>query len=299
MNGDNGRVSQSITPAAEPPAVWRWFRRSLLAETGARYWTINGPTWAAATALRILLATLPTILISLVLVSQILDPGASVASRAQIARAAPSTLRAPILAELTSLRSSGGVGAISLVALLWTGSGLFGCLESFLAAAYGIPGRSLWRQKLLAFAMVAVLAVVAAASLIVSVKSARPIAATGLAATQRAALAATSRPHGTLQAVVAVLIAAALFSLLYHVLPNRRIPLRQTTPGAVFAAAGVAILTLVWPLYVRLADHGTSSSRAVLLLFVAVATYVYVFAEIVVTGGVLNAVIYRRGSGTP
>ena len=273
-------------------AAWGRLRESLTWGVVSRYWEINGPTWAAALALRILLAVVPLILLSLILVGFLLDTQANQASVAQIARATPAALRQSVVAELQSLRDSDGLGVVSFLFLLWTGSGVFGCFESCLAAAYSIPGRSLKRQKLLTLIFVVLLVAVAAAALALAA-SAQPVPGHITAGAGRPG----ARFAGLLSALLPVTFALVTFLAMYQVLPNTKLRWRDSIPGSLFAVLGATALTLLWPLYQHFSAQSPSASRALLVLLVAVVTYAYLLAEIVVLGAVINAELLRRRSG--
>ena len=268
-------------------AAMEYWRRSLLRATIDRYWSMNGPTWAAAVALRIIQATIPTLVFCLALVSLVIDPHTDSAARAGIAAATPAVLRSSVVAELTTLHNDGGIGVLSFVVLLWTGSGVFGCLESCMARAYGTTGRSLKRQKLLAFGLWAGIALVMALWLVWSVSR----QATGARA---GAIAGPSKAVSIGHMVTFMLVAATI-GFIYHVLPDLRLPWRHTVPGAGTALLGGVLLSVIWPIYAHLAGQ-TSSSHAAFILLVAVVTYVYVFSEIAVLGIALNAVVRERSA---
>ena len=158
-----------------------------------------------------------------------------------------------------------------------------------MATAYGTKGRSLKRQKLLAFAMLGTVALAMAGWIIWAV-SAKPMR-------NRFGVVVQNGNSPSIKGLVAICLIAALVGVTYHVLPNVRLKWRQSLPGAITALAGAILLSAIWPIYSHFAGQ-TLSTHAVFFLLVVVVTYVYLLAEIVAMGIALNGVIYQRSKET-
>jgi uncharacterized BrkB/YihY/UPF0761 family membrane protein len=98
----------------------------------------------------------------------------------------------------------------------------------------------------------------------------------------------------TLQPVAGVLIGVALFTLVLRVLPRCRQRWTDVLPGVVLAAAGNALLNLIWPVYLRYAASTLTVSYLVFGFVVAIATYVSLLAQLVVLAITLNATLRAR-----
>lgn len=85
----------------------------------------------------------------------------------------------------------------------------------------------------------------------------------------------------------------AVFSLLYTIIPNRRLTLRQALPGAVFASVAWALSSLAFSFYVdRFANYARlyGSLGGVVILLV----WLYLTSVVLLIGSELNAALYFR-----
>lgn len=98
----------------------------------------------------------------------------------------------------------------------------------------------------------------------------------------------------TLQPVAGVLIGVALFTLVFRLLPTCRQRWVDVLPGVVLAAAGNALLNLIWPVYLRYAASTLTVSYVVFGFVVAIATYASLLAQVVVLALTVNATLRAR-----
>jgi uncharacterized BrkB/YihY/UPF0761 family membrane protein len=276
-------------------------RPGLAVAVAQRYWAAGGPNWAAAVGLRLLLALLPIAVLAGLVIQAVLPPPAAPATTTPARLGARGGTRILQSEEsLTGLLSglignlhqpSHTLGALSLLGLLWIGSGLFACLESATAVIYHTPTRSYLRQRALGIALVLFFAAVVVAGILSSVllfPLASAVQGTGVVG--RTAVNARL----TLQPVAGVLIGVAVFTLVFRVLPTCRQRWTDVLPGVVLAAAGSALLNLIWPVYVRSAASTLTVSYLVFGFVVAIATYVSLLAQLVVLAITLNATLRAR-----
>lgn len=264
-----------------------------------RYWSGNGPNWAAAVGLRLLLALLPIAVLAGLAIRAVLHtpPATSTAGRlglratARIAQSEQSltSLLSSLIGDLN--HSGHTLGILSVIGLLWIGSGLFACLESCTAALYGTRGRPYLHQRALGIGLVVAFAALVVAGILLSVLL-FPLGS----AVQRTGTLGQSAVHNrlTLQPAAGIVIGVALFALVFRVLPTCRQRWVDILPGVVTAAAANALLNLIWPLYLRYATSTLTVSYVVFGFVVAIATYVSVLSQLVVLSISLNATLRAR-----
>ncbi|MEA2616295.1 MAG: Virulence factor BrkB [Chloroflexota bacterium] len=265
-----------------------------------RYWTAGGPNWAAAVGLRLLLALLPIAVLAGLVIQAVLPqpappatpparPGVRGGTRILQSEESLTGLLSGLIGNLH--QPSHTLGILSLLGLLWIGSGLFACLESATAVIYHTPARSYLRQRALGIALVLAFAAVVVAGILSSVLL-FPLGS----AVQRTGVVGSTAVNArlTLQPVAGVLIGVALFTLVFRVLPTCRQRWTDVLPGVVLAAAGNALLNLIWPVYLRSAASTLTVSYLVFGFVVAIATYVSLLAQLVVLAITLNATLRAR-----
>ncbi len=251
--------------------------------------------------LRLLLALLPiAVLAGLVIQAVLPQPaapttptparlGVRAGTRVLQGEESPTALLSGLIGNLH--QSGHTLGILSLLGLLWIGSGLFACRESATAVIYGSRGRSYLRQRALGIALVLAFAALVVAGILLSVLL-FPLGS----AVQRTEGAGRSAVNArlTLQPVAGVLIGLALFALVLRVLPTCRQRWRDVLPGVVLVAAGNALLNLIWPVHLRYAASTLTVSYLVFGFVVAIASYVSLLAQLVVIAISLNATLHAR-----
>ncbi|HWQ57987.1 MAG TPA: YihY/virulence factor BrkB family protein [Clostridia bacterium] len=176
--------------------------------------------------------------------------------------------------------------SLSMIFTLWTASNGFAALARGFNKAYGAEEtRGFFRVRALSLLFVPLvsLAIVLEAVAVVF----------GNALLYRAALASALSPAAlkllhTLRFVLPSLTLVLLFSLLYAVIPNRRISFRQALPGAAFASVAWAFASLAFSYYVdRFADYARlyGSLGGVIILLV----WLYLTSVVLLVGSEINA----------
>jgi membrane protein len=251
-----------------------------------RYLDANGPNWATLIAWNTLFAMFPIVLVAATVVGFVLNnQGIAEGLEQQVVNAFPGKKNQDqILGALHAFRDRSGLLAVVAVAgLLWGGSALFGAIEQGLCALYGCRPRDFIRQKLMAFAMILLFTVLAL-----------PLVASGSLLPALESLPAV--PSFLRTGVVALLLqlaagafdAAVLFLAIFYVVPNRRQRIRRVLPGALAAGIMLEGLTLLFPLYFKLAG-GFATWGATFALFFLLMTYVFLLGQILMIAGALNA----------
>src|SRR5215472_8411924 len=190
-----------------------------------------------------------------------------------------------LIQGINSLQNQTGLFALlALVGFIWTGSGLFGAMESVFAVVFETPGRPFVRQKLMAILMMALFVVLAV--LAVGTSALVPLL-------DEIPWMPISLTHGdtgfVLQVIVGFLAGFVLFFAIYMVVPNRRQRVSRVLPAALFGGVAFELLTQLWPFYIMLNQGGINrfGSQAA-LLFVLLAFF-YFLGLITVLGADINA----------
>ena len=233
--------------------------------------------YASALAFNTLLAMFPLMLGILAIIGlSIRDPAADARFQALIIAAFPSTAQPELLRALHGVKDSAGLlGIISIGGLIWSGSGIFATMEFAFAQIYGIAQRDTVRQKLMGFVMMVVLVVAIGVT----------VGANALAGLLPAAW--------FLSFVIGAGAMVGLLVLLYRLVPNRTYTLRELLPGALVAGVLIEVLSLVFPLYERIAG-GFNTYGAQLALFFLLAAWFYLLSNLVLLGAVFTK--FRAGA---
>lgn len=99
------------------------------------------------------------------------------------------------------------------------------------------------------------------------------------------------RTWDLIRLVASVLLLLLVFIALYYLMPNRRMKIRQTIPGALFATLGWLIVSLVFSIYVNNFNYFSvtyGSIGGIILLLI----WLYWISMLVLMGGEVNAAIH-------
>jgi len=182
---------------------------------------------------------------------------------------------------------------VGFAGLIWSGAALFNAMQSAFAVVYQTRPRDFLRQVLISIAMVVLFTVLAGVSLVtsslLSVVQSLPFIP-GFLNNPAAALA--------LQLLLGVAAGCLLFGAIYYVVPNRRQELRKVWPGSLVAGVLFELLTLLFPLYLRLTGSSNTYGKTFGLVFLFM-TFAYFFGLITMLGVELNSVLYPVQVGRP
>jgi membrane protein len=256
-------------------------KRWLPARVGARYLKRSGPNLATLVAWNMLFSFFPIIIMAALLASLIPAHGGGVGRdlTEAIAKALPGGNGATVVKALNSFhRNSGLLVIVAVVGLLWSGSSLFGAMDQAFASLGETKMRSFIPQKLMSFGMIVLFAcllvmVVLSSSLLAVIKSLPAIPSV-----------LTHGPAGLIfQIVFAIVAGTILFSTIYFLVPRVRRQARSVLPGALTAAVLFEALSLIFPLYFKLA-HGFRTYGTTFSLFFLILAYAFFLAQITVIG---------------
>lgn len=170
-------------------------------------------------------------------------------------------------------QSAGWLGLLSLGGLLWSASSIFATMEFALTQIFGTKQRDMLRQRLMGLVMMLLLV-------------------TAIVVTVGINAAATFLPLASWVAwsigfVAGALVMVALLCALYRFVPNRTFRFRDVLPGAVLAGVLVELLSLVFPLYAKIAGS-FNTYGAQFALFFLLATWFYFLSQLLLLGAVYN-----------
>lgn len=190
------------------------------------------------------------------------------------------------------LEHSGSFFTLGLIGTLWGAASGVGALMKGLNRAYDVErARSLWRRQLWGVAVALALPLIALAALAFASLGRRTLAA-----------AATTLGLGDIGATVvgtasAVLLASMFFasmSVVYHRLPNVRMPYRYAVPGTIVAMGGLVVLSIAFGVYLDVAGGSAAAYTTFGTAFVFLL-WLYLASLVVLVGAEVNALLAPAG----
>lgn len=274
----------------------RQIRESPPGQVYQRFSEIDGSLYAKGIAYNAFFAMFPIMIAIISIIGFVLrDPAVLAAVQQQIVAAFPPTVSGAITETLAgTARTAGLLGLTSLIGLLWSGSALFGAIEKAFSRVYGVAERSFVKQKLIAFGMIVVFAVLAVTS--VSASSIGAFAVSLLQQTPLGDIPELGFLATLLSWLISLVAGLALFLAIYRVYPSMHQTTRDILPGALLAAGLFFLLSQLFPLYLRfISDFGAFG--AFFGFFFLLLTWLYFVGQIVMLGAVVNAYMRppRRG----
>ncbi len=251
---------------------WRPVRAVLL------YLESQGGSFATGLAFSTLLAMFPLILGIFAIVGLVThDVSTQLSVEATVTGVFPLSAREQIVDALAGVRHSAGLlGIVSLLGLLWAGTGLFGSMEFALDQIFGKGRRNFVQQRgmglVLLIAFLIALAADVAGNALIQLLPSVPFAGFAIGSV----------------AMMLLLIA------IYRLVPQRTYTVREVIPGAAVAGVLIEFLTLIFPLYADV-SHGFNTYGAQFALFFVLAVWVSFLSQIILLG----AAFIRVGKAEP
>jgi membrane protein len=215
-----------------------------------------------------------------------LAPGSEEQFIQQVGAAVPSGQQfiEPALHRLAA--SSGVLAVITILLSAWFGSRLFVTIEQCFGIIYRLPPRGLVRQNLIALVM---LLLFVALMPVLLVASAAPSFLSTSFVDRFLGDSTAARLWLMLATGLAGLLMASLFFLvIYAVIPNRPLRLRDAWKGALIAGALLEAYVIAFPFYatvlLRPQSYGAAAGFAVLVL-----VFFYYFGVILLLGAEINS----------
>ena len=252
-------------------------KRTFIVRFAMAYGESQAGDYAAGLAFNAFMTMFPLLLGILALIGLVLrDPRVQAELELLLLNSFPADAHDQLEGTLTGVRNyTGLLGALAILGLIWSGTGLFAALEFALDQMFGARPRNFFRQRLMGLAMTLVFLVAI-------------VAAVALNAV--AAFLPAARFVGPL---VGVLVLTGLMLAIYRVVPNRTFKLAELWPGALLAAVLTELVTLAFPLFTKLMN-GFNTYGAVLALFFLLATWLYFLSQAILLGAVLNRMLLGK-----
>lgn len=299
---EGGSIPKTLESTAEEGAE--------AAESGAK-WTLAFNTrmkndevtkLSAMLAYYFLMSIVPLLVVLLSFIGLVignLSPQAQHTMVGNLARSTPVS-QDFISAALAKLSKSSGILAIAGILIsIYTGTQLFLTIDYCFCKIYKVPMRRPLRRWLVALAMLAMLVIVVPLLLVVS---SVPAVLSSDVVTRVFGHSAVNGVLVTLATVLfGLLVAIGLFLVVYTVIPNRRLGVRDSWQGALVAGALFTLYIFIFPFY---ASHllGSGSLAASAGFALVALILLYYFGYILLIGAEMNAFLADRrrgGSGVP
>jgi membrane protein len=264
--------------------------RGLLRTLYRKAYDDNVTGLSAMVAYNLLLSVLPLALVALFVTSRVLrSPALEHSVVRDLRHIFPATAGSTITRALERVKSgSTSFGVIAVVASIWFGSSFWGALDTAFCRIYRLKCRTWLEQKRFAIAMLVVALLLMAVTVVVPTVQAILVKGSkglpfGLAHLRAVDYAITL--------AIGLVALFTLLTLVYWLVPNRRLPWRAVWPGALLGTVAIGAIDYGFPLYLSnvstLARVGTS-----LVLLVIVLLWFYAVALIILVAAVVNATRY-------
>jgi len=188
---------------------------------------------------------------------------------------------------------SATIGIAAAVGVLWIGASFWGAMDTAFCRIYHVPCRRWVEQKRFAVAMLAVVTLFLAASVVVPI-------AQGLLASSADDLPFGLDQFGPVRQIgllaAALAVAFGVCCLIYYFVPKGHVPWLGVWPGALFVTATTAIANAAFPFYLA---HSSLDQIGGVLGFILIALiWFYLISLALLAGAVINALRYElRATG--
>lgn len=264
-------------------------------------WVMN---LAAGLAFNILTAIFP-IVIAIVSVAGLvidrLDPAGRDRLISGISNIFPNTVSngqnilAPALLSLS--KNAGIVGILAVLMAIFGGSRLFVTLEGYFDIIFHTRPRTFIKQNIMAFIMLLVFIVLV--PLMVFAGSGPALVFSLLRATPLGRMPGIDLLFGLGGVLFGILAAWIFFLVIYIVVPNQKISLRNSWLGALVAAVLVQLYLILFPFYVTHFMNNYTGSAGVAGFAIILLFFLYYFAVILLLGAEINAFFAEKIRATP
>ncbi|HEX3174314.1 MAG TPA: YihY/virulence factor BrkB family protein [Solirubrobacterales bacterium] len=270
------------------------------AEAGARSWARafwqrayreNVTGLAAMVAYNLMLAVFPFALLVLFVFGQVLRiKGVETGVLDDLQRLFPNTEQETLSDVLKRIEdNSTTIGIAAVLGSLWIGASFWGAMDTAFCRIYHVECRGWVEQKRFSFAMLGVVLLLIAASILLPTMEATLVSSTdrlpfGLSDVQAIDTA--------LLLGLAVLIVFAICCVIYWAVPKGHMPWRAVWPGAAFVTVCASIANWAFPFY--LANVSSLSRFGSTVGFVLIALlWFYVLSLSLLAGATINSLRYE------
>jgi len=246
---------------------------------------------SAMVAYNLMLAVFPFALLVLFVFGQVLKIGGVEESvLADLQRLFPNTEQHTLADALRRIEdNSTTIGIAAFIGSLWIGASFWGAMDTAFCRIYHVECRGWVEQKRFSFAMLGVVLLFIAASIVAP-------------AIESAVLASTDRlPFGLsdIKAIdtalvlgAALLVTFAICTVIFWAVPKGHMPWRAVWPGALFVTIGAGLANWLFPIY--LSNVSSLSRFGSTLGFILIALlWFYVLSLALMAGAVINSLRFE------
>ena len=249
----------------------------------------QAPNWAIVIAWNALFAMFPMVLVVAAILGIVLQVAGITTAQiyTRLLSLIPNPQTVPDLVRvLTGVKEQTRLLAVvGLIGLIWGGSGLFGAVEQAFAIAYRARPRSFIPGKLMGVAMVFLFTILAG----MEVTTSSVLPALNQLPDIPAFLAGGAAT--AIQLVIGIISGFILFTVIYLVVPNRKLHVAHVWPGALVSGILFEVITLIFPIYFLL-NKGLNAYGKTFGLFFLLMTFFYLVGLITMVGVEVNSVLY-------
>jgi membrane protein len=246
---------------------------------------------SAMVAYNLMLAVFPFALLVLFVFGQVLKIGGVEESvLADLQRLFPNTEQHTLADALRRIEdNSTTIGIAAFIGSLWIGASFWGAMDTAFCRIYHVECRGWVEQKRFSFAMLGVVLLFIAASIVAP-------------AIESAVLASTDRlPFGLsdIKAIdtalvlgAALLVTFGICTVIFWAVPKGHMPWRAVWPGALFVTVGAGLANWLFPIY--LSNVSSLSRFGSTLGFILIALlWFYVLSLALMAGAVINSLRFE------
>jgi membrane protein len=242
---------------------------------------------SAMVAYNLMLAVFPFALLVLFVFGQVLKiQGVEAGVLDDLQRLFPNAEEGTLTDVLARIEgNSTTIGIAAFLGSLWIGASFWGAMDTAFGRIYHVPSRGWVEQKRFSFAMLGVVLLLIAASIILPA-----IEATLVSSTDRLPLGLSDIKaiDTALLLGLAVLIVFAICCVIYWAVPKGHMPWRDVWPGAAFVTVAAGLANWAFPFY--LSNISSLSRFGSTVGFVLIALlWFYLLSLALLAGAVINS----------
>ncbi len=242
---------------------------------------------SAMVAYNLMLAVFPFALLVLFVFGQVLKiKGVETSVVNDLERLFPSVEQQTLTDVLNRIQNnSTTIGIAAFVGSLWIGASFWGAMDTAFGRIYHVPTRGWVEQKRFSFAMLGVVLLFIAASILLPAVEAALVSSTDRLPLGLSDIKAIDT---TLLLGLAVLIVFAICCVIYWAVPKGHMPWRDVWPGAAFVTVAAGIANWAFPFY--LSNVSSLSRFGSTLGFVLIALlWFYLLSLALLVGATINS----------
>jgi membrane protein len=265
-------------------------KRSIPGRVGQKFIEDQSPNWAVVIAWNALFAMFPIVLFAasvLGIVLRLFGQANDAVYKTIFSVIPDQAVQQQVIKAVTGVKTQTGLlFIVGLVTLMWGGSALFGAMEQAFAVIYHTVQRDFVRQKLIAFGMVFLFAILAGAAVLSSAILPALKHIPGVPSVFTGGVLAV-----VLQIILGIVAGFILFASIYYVIPNRKQEWGKVWPGALVAGVVFEVIALLFPVYLTI-NKGINQYGAAFGLMFILMTFFYFIGLIAMLGVEVNSVIF-------